>query len=317
MDGTDDIGKRDHHVADDQGRHDLAQADLAQVVRHPTKALCDAALPGHRRCHAVIRMTDDGVRPFASSTPSGFGPSDLISAYNLASAPSGAGRTVAIVDANDDPNAESDLAAYRSHYGLPACTTANGCFKKVNQTGGTTYPTADSGWAGEIALDLDMVSAICPACNILLVEASSATDADLGAAVNEAAALGATAISNSYGGAESSTVATEDSTYFNHPGILITASSGDNGYGASYPATSKYVLAVGGTSLTKSSSARGWSETAWSSGGAGCSAYIAKPGYQKDSACAKRMEADVSAVADPNTGVATYDTYGGAAAGGS
>jgi len=295
---------------------DRAQDDLALIARHPTKALCDAVGPGQRRCHARIRMTDDGLKPYASSTPSGFGPPDLISAYNLAGAPSGAGQTVAIVDANDDPNAESDLAVYRSHYGLPACTTANGCFKKISQTGTTTYPTADSGWAGEISLDLDMVSAICPACNILLVEASSADDADLGAAVNEAAKLGATAISNSYGGAEDSTVTTQDTTYFNHPGILITASSGDNGYGASYPATSKYVLAVGGTSLVKSSTgARGWSETAWSSGGAGCSAYIAKPSYQKDPTCTMRMEADVAAVADPNTGVATYDTYGGASAG--
>src|SRR6185312_15425404 len=103
----------------------------------------------------------------------------------------GSGQTVAIVDAQDDPNAESDLATYRSTYGLPACTTANGCFKKINQNGGTSYPTADTGWAGEISLDVDMVSAVCPSCHILLVEATSANMSDLGTAVNQAVTQGA------------------------------------------------------------------------------------------------------------------------------
>src|SRR5207245_3122924 len=112
----------------------------------------------------------------------------------------GNGQTVAIVDAYDDPNAASDLNVYRSQFGLPACTTANGCFKKVNQNGGTSYPRANGGWAQEISLDLDMVSAICSNCHILLVEASTNNLTDLGAAVNRAALLGAPAISNSYGG---------------------------------------------------------------------------------------------------------------------
>ncbi len=157
-----------------------------------------------------------------------------------------------------------------------------------------------------------MASAACPSCKIILVEVNSADMSDLGAGVNEAAALGATVISNSYGGTEDSTTVSESSEYFNHPGVLITASAGDDGYGASFPATSQYVLAVGGTSLTKStSSTRGWTETAWSSGGSGCSAYVAKPSYQTDTGCKFRVEADVSAVADPNTGLAVYDSYDG------
>ncbi|MFF3912560.1 peptidase S8 [Streptomyces sp. NPDC001852] len=246
----------------------------------------------------------------AAATPSGYGPSSLQSAYNLPSATGGSGQTVAIVDAYDDPSAESDLAAYRSQYGLSACTTASGCFKKVDQNGGTKYPRGNSGWAEEISLDLDMVSAACPNCKILLVEASSASMTNLGTGVNTAVRLGAKFVSNSYGGSESSSDATYDSTYFNHPGVAITVSSGDNGYGVEYPAASRYVTAVGGTSLKTASNARGWTDTVWSGAGSGCSADDAKPSWQKDSGCANRTVADVSAVADPNTGVAVYDTYG-------
>src|SRR6185369_14902861 len=155
----------------------------------------------------------------------------------------------------------------------------------------------------------------CPKCKILLVEANSASMSDLGAAVNTAAALGATVISNSYGGSEDSSATSTDAQYFNHPGIAITVSSGDNGYGVEYPASSAHVIAVGGTSLAKSSSTRGWAEGAWNGAGSGCSKYVAKPSAQKDTGCTKRTVADVSAVADPNTGVAVYDTYGGASAG--
>ncbi|EST28365.1 hypothetical protein M878_22730 [Streptomyces roseochromogenus subsp. oscitans DS 12.976] len=250
-----------------------------------------------------------------NTTPSGYGPSDLQSAYNLPSSSAGSGRTVAIVDAMDDPNAETDLAAYRSQYGLPACTTANGCFKKVNQTGGTTYPSADSGWAGEISLDLDMVSAACPQCHILLVEASSTGMADIGTAENKAVALGAKYVSNSFGGTEDPTETTADVQYFNHPGVAITVSAGDSGYGVQYPASSPYVTSVGGTSLSRAGNTRGWSESVWSNDstdgtGSGCSADEAKPTWQSDTGCGKRTVADVSAVADPATGVAVYDTYG-------
>jgi subtilase family serine protease len=216
--------------------------------------------------------------------------------------------TVALVDAYDYPNAESDLAVYRSTFGLPPCTTANGCFKKVNQDGVQgKYPRASSGWSSEAALDLDMVSAICPNCHIILVVASSAQQKDLDVAVNTAASLGANAISNSYGGNENSSSATDQA--YNHPGVAITASSGDNGYGVEFPASSPYVTAVGGTSLTKDGSARGWSESVWSGAGSGCSSYVPKPSWQTDTGCAMRTVADVSAVADPATGVAVYETF--------
>ena len=247
--------------------------------------------------------------PLAAAAPAGgYGPADLQSAYALPSGTAGAGQTVAIVDAFDDPKAESDLATYRSTYGLPACTTANGCFKKVNQSGTQgSYPSGDQGWAVEISLDLDMVSAACPQCHILLVEASSNANANLYAAVDTAARLGATEISNSYGGSESSSDPSTNAHY-NHPGIPITVSSGDSGYGVEYPAASPYVTAVGGTTLKKATNARGWSETTWSGAGSGCSAYEAKQSWQTDGGCAKRTVADVSAVADPNSGVNVYDS---------
>ncbi|MFI6686730.1 putative Ig domain-containing protein [Streptomyces sp. NPDC050485] len=281
-----------------------------------TQRLCaQPAKAGMMACLALARTDVQhhlGISPAAA--PSGYGPTDLQSAYALP-ATAGSGATVAIVDAQDDPNAESDLATYRSQYGLPACTTANGCFKKVDQNGGTSYPTADSGWAGEISLDVDMVSAVCPQCHILLVEATSASMADLGTAVNRAVTMGAKYVSNSYGGSEDATDPTSDSSYFNHPGVAITVSSGDSGYGVEYPAASQYVTSVGGTSLSRASNSRGWSESVWgtSSGGqgagSGCSAYDPKPSWQTDTGCSKRTVADVSAVADPATGLAVYDSY--------
>ncbi|MFF7950334.1 S53 family peptidase [Streptomyces griseorubiginosus] len=261
-----------------------------------------------------------GITPKAAdaATPSGYGPTDLRSAYGLtaAAASGGTGATVAIVDAYNDPNAEADLATYRSYYGLPACTTANGCFKKVSQTGSTTsLPSSDAGWSEEISLDLDMVSAIAPNAHILLVEATSPTMANLGKSVNEAVALGAKYVSNSYGGSESSSDTSYDSSYFNHPGVAITVSAGDSGYGAEYPAASKYVTSVGGTALSTASNSRGWTETVWKTSstegtGSGCSTYDAKPSWQTDTGCTKRMISDVSAVADPATGVSVYDSYG-------
>ena len=280
---------------------------VARACAAPTR-------PGMLACLALKRTDVHEGALVSPALPSGYGPTDLASAYNLPGG--GSGQTVAIVDAQDDPNAESDLAGYRSTYGLPACTTANGCFRKINQNGGTSYPSPDTGWAGEISLDVDMVSAVCPNCHILLVEATSASDANLGTAVNQAVAQGAKFVSNSYGGNEDSSVTSSDASYFNHPGVAITVSTGDSDTGAEYPATSQYVTAVGGTSLTRSSNARGWNETVWKTsstegGGSGCSAYITKPSWQHDTGCSRRMEADVAAVADPATGVSVYQTYGG------
>jgi len=254
-----------------------------------------------------------GVTP--NATPSGYSPASLLSAYKLP-ADGGAGQTIAIVDAYNDPNAAADMATYRSQFGLPACTVASGCFKQVNQTGGSSLPANNSGWAGEISLDLDMVSAIAPRAHIILVEATSSAMNNLGAAVNEAVKLGAKFVSNSYGGGDSTYDSYYDTTYFKHPGVAITASSGDSGYGVEYPAASQYVTAVGGTSLRKASNTRGWTESVWSNSstqgaGSGCSKYETKPTWQKDTGCGKRTVADVSAVADPATGVAVYQTYGG------
>jgi subtilase family serine protease len=271
---------------------------------HRAARACSAAGAGMASCHAWVR-TD--ITPAA--TPAGYGPADLRSAYKLTTAGSSS-QTIAIVDAFDDPNAESDLAVYRSQFGLPACTTANGCFRKVDQNGGTNYPRRNTGWAEEISLDVDMVSAICPNCHILLVEATSNSLNNLGTAVNRAAALGANAISNSYGGSDASDASL--GSFYNHPGIAVTASSGDSGFGAQYPATSHYVTAVGGTHLTAGGGTRGWTETVWSGAGSGCSAFntalTGAAGF--NTGCARRAEADVSAVADPNTGVAVYDSYG-------
>jgi subtilase family serine protease len=274
--------------------------------------VCSDSFPGLARCHAWLRTDASGLVP-DSSTPLGLKPADLQAAYNLPSSTAGATQTVAIVDAFDDPNAEADLGVYRRQFGLPACTTANGCFKKVNQNGGTVYPNGNVGWAQEISLDLDMVSAICPRCKILLVEATNNSYANLGTSVNEAVKLGATVVSNSYGGSESSQDTQYDALYYNHPKTIITASSGDSGYGPQYPAASQYVVAVGGTSLSRATGTpRGWTETVWSGAGSGCSLYDPKPSWQHDPSCARRTIADVAAVADPNTGVSVYDSYGSA-----
>jgi subtilase family serine protease len=273
----------------------------APAKGHGSARTCATAVSaGHATCFARV-VTDAQGRPFVTTTPSGYGPADVRAAYGLGSA-SGAGKTVAIVDAYNDPTAESDLAVYRAQYGLPACTTGNGCLRKVNQTGGTKLPKTDAGWATEISLDLDMVSATCPDCKILLVEASSTSFANLGAAVNYAATQSVSAISNSYGGSDST-----GSSAYDHPGIAVTASTGDAGYGVESPASFKTVVAVGGTSLTKSGST--YTEAAWSGAGSGCSTRNTKPTWQTAATgCSGKANADVSAVADPQTGVAVYDS---------
>jgi subtilase family serine protease len=275
------------------------------------RAVCGSAAAGQARCLAQVDTNANG-QAVAAATPAGYGPTQLRGAYSLP-ATGGSGQTVAIVDAYNDPNAESDLATYRSTFGLPACTTANLCFKKVNQNGSTTsLPASDPGWSEEISLDLDMVSAICPSCHILLVEATSPTLANLATAVNRAAAMGATQISNSYGGSESGV--TSYAGAYNHPTIAITASAGDDGYGVEFPASAPTVTAVGGTSLTLNSSNQRSRETVWNGTGSGCSRTFAQPSWQTAvlptaGVCSRRVVGDVSAVADPGTGVAVYDTY--------
>jgi subtilase family serine protease len=282
-----------------------------------------------RRCDAILR-NDIAMTEHPAAAPYGYSPADLQSAYMLApsSAANGADQTVAIVDAYDDPKAESDLAVYRSTFGLPACTTANGCFRKVNQNGlASPLPAKDAGWGGEESLDLDMVSAICPHCHILFVEASNAGNG-LDIAVNTAVRLKANVISNSYGGGEYA----KNDPAFVHPGIVITASAGDGDYydcdpdgpyqsctGPEQPASFANVVAVGGTRLVRTSNSRGWSESVWNDvisrnnddggTGSGCSKLVPKPVWQTDTGCTMRSETDISAVADPDTPVAVYDSF--------
>ena len=268
------------------------------------------------------------VEPNAIPSGNGYGPAQFQAAYGLtaASAADGAGQTVAVVDAYNDPTAASDLAAYRSAAGLPALTS--GQFTVYNQNGATsplpaTPPTSDD-WTLEESLDVDMVSAICPLCKIDLVEATNDSGNGLYVAENTAATtLGAKYISNSWGGSETSTDLTYDSEYFGHSGVVYTASAGDNSYNAGviYPATSPNVVGVGGTSLSTSSNARGWTEKVWYTNsnegtGSGCSSNEPRPSWQTAvaslaAACSHRVDNDVAADADPATGAAVYDTSNG------
>jgi hypothetical protein len=289
-------------------------ADLPDTGRPAESAVQPAcAAPESRTeasCFALQRTDVRGTVGLLSAEPQGFGPEQLQAAYRLPSDTAGDGELVAIVDAFDHPTAEQDLAVYRQQFGLAPCTSASGCFTKVNQRGEqANYPVPNSGWAQEISLDLDMVSAGCPRCRLLLVEADSADMHDLGQAVNTAVQLGAKYVSNSYGNKHEVPIQNEYDAYYDHPGVAITVSTGDDGYGVAFPASSPHVTAVGGTSMVADDSERGYAETAWKGAGSGCSAYEPKPDFQADPGCDHRAVADVSAVADPATGVAMYDSY--------
>jgi N-acetylneuraminic acid mutarotase len=284
---------------------------------HYTDAACNRAQKdylekGLARCFAVVRTAlDHEIVPAADPPSSALGPSDIQDAYDLPDA--GQGETVAIVDAFGDSHAESDLAQFRSYYGLPACTTGNGCLQIVNQDGDASpLPPDDSGWGLETSLDLDAVSSACPNCHIILVQGDDNSLDNLGIAADTAVSLGAKFVSNSYGvpGEDPSELGLDH--YYDHPGVAVTASTGDFGNVTNWPATSTNVVAVGGTTLTSDSSPRGWSESAWADGGSGCSPYEPKPDFQQGLAtnCSNRAIADISADADPSTGLAVYDTLG-------
>jgi len=293
----------------------FASVANAQEVEHSGgvyhRAVCGRVVGLVARCYAHV-VTDaagreiDGKR---GGRVAGYGPADLNQAYVI-STPGSSSTIVAIVDAFGYDNAEADLQTYRNNFGLPACTTSNGCFKKLNQKGqAKKYPAQNTGWAAESALDMDMVSAMCPNCRIYLIEAKTNSLKNLAAAAAEAGVLGAHVISNSYGGGDSKGTRKFDPSYA-QAGVAVTASTGDSGFGAQYPATSAGVIAVGGTRMTRDAgSARGFDEVAWSGGGSGCSTVYKKPTWQLDTGCSKRMEADVSAVADPGTGVAVYGPH--------
>jgi hypothetical protein len=277
---------------------------------------CPTLVFGHWRCQA-LGLKDTSGAPRAQGVRedavAGYGPSDLQSAYNLTKDVKKPGGLVAVVEAYGDPNLASDLAVYRKEFGLPKCDEASGCLRIVNQKGKKKpLPPVNDGWLAEQSLDVDMVSANCPNCKILVVEAATS----LSAAERTAANLHAVAISNSWGGSEYKGERHAAKGPFNAPGIAITASAGDGGYGVIFPSAANTVTAVGGTTLRQSSGSRGWAETVWPGSGSGCSAYEPTPSWQvateqKLGGCSNRIVADVAYIADPNTGVAVYESIPG------
>ncbi len=296
-------------------------AAAAPVAARASVTETCARIPGRKWCLSE-RLAAPVAAPHAGSgmtpafAPAPLGPRDLAAAYKIPATKSTA--TVAIVDAFDAPTVAADLAQYRKAYGLPACTIANKCFTKVNQNGRTSpLPVADDHWAGETTLDVEMVSAVCPTCHILLVESNDddrSGHANLETAVKTATRLGARYVSMSWGGDEFSSEKTVDQKYLNVAGVTYVAAAGDDDYGTSWPAVNPGVVAVGGTTLLRDHSARGWNESVWgytdgSGTGSGCSRYEAKPSWQSgisSKLCAHRAMNDLSIVGDPYTGVAVY-----------
>lgn len=300
---------------------------LLNIPQRPFFSVCNLPALGLAHCHAKV-VTNTNTTPKASPNPpfGSLGPVQIHTAYQLPCTPgslvqsvcatpaSFGPQTIAIIDAFHYPTVETDLTTYSNNYGLPVCTQANGCLTVVDQNGLSNLPSLiDPGWALEAALDIQTAHMICQTCKILFIETNSNTITDLGTGVNTAARLGATAISNSYGGSEFLGEQTYDS-YYNQPGIAVTVSSGDSGYGAEYPASSPNVIAVGGTTLQLFTDSTYSNETAWSGAGSGCSRYetanswqLALPTWNLTNCGSKRASADIAAVADPNTGVAIYD----------
>jgi subtilase family serine protease len=256
--------------------------------------------PGHATCLAIAVTGADGVlRPSSTPLASAFTPMDIQQAYGLAGL-SSSGRTVAIVDAYGYSTLESDLATYRSNYGLPACTIANGCLQILDEHGGHNLPPNDSGWDVEQALDVDAVSAACPDCKIVMLQGAAATFADLETAEDTAAGLpGVVAISNSYVGGDM-----HNNAAYDHKNVAVVAGTGDGGFeGGLFPANNTHVVAVGGTSVFRDGSTRGYHETAWGGSGSGCGVNrVPKWQTRVDTTCPGKATSDVSAAADPNNG---------------
>lgn len=251
------------------------------------------------------------VRGHATTSPKGIFPVNVRKAYgfNLVSN-QGTGQTIGIVDAYDDPNIESDLAVFNSQFGLPACTSSTGCFRKIYASG--SKPKTSAGWSLEMSLDVEWAHAIAPQANIILVEAASNSFTNLLTAVDVAVQNGASVVSMSWGGSEFSSETSGDS-HFSVNGVTFTASSGDSGNGVEYPAASPFVVGVGGTTLKVLSDGTYQSETAWSGSGGGLSAYENEPDYQANYPIPNDLSGfrgvpDVAYDADPNTGFPVYDT---------
>jgi subtilase family serine protease len=281
-----------------------------------TQVCPEPASPGVMQCSIVVR-SQASLQAANKPSPAALSPGQLRSAYGLSKAAQAPNKgTVAVVDAYNDWHAPGDLAKYRSYYGLPACQESTKCLRVVNQKGTTAwYPKGNSGWAEEESLDLDMLSAICSKCKIILVESNSTTPGSLSAAEDTAFRLGAKFISNSWGGPEFSGETSYDS-HFEHKGVAITVSSGDDGYGVQWPASSPDVTAVGGTTLWMKGKTR-TQEKVWNLGagdatGSGCSDAEPQKAWQAadNSSCPdNRIDNDVAADADPRTGPAVYDSY--------
>jgi subtilase family serine protease len=290
-------------------------AVAASTARASSIAACPSAPPGSSRCLAEAVGT-------GTTSPTGLSPNQIRSAYSWPTkATAGAGETIAIVDARDDPSAEADLAVFDATYGLPACTTANGCFKKVDASGGTKYPSFDNGWAFEISIDVQWAHAVAPGAKLLLVEAQSQSLDHLLAAEDYGKAH-AQYVSNSWIGNEFSTEAKDDG-HFVQPGVSFFAGSGDfvaQTIPTGYPAVSPNVVSVGGTQLNFDAAGSLISETGWSDGGGGCSAYeTANPAqsafaYYAQVGCAgMRAVPDVAANSASASAFSVYDSnpFGG------
>ncbi|HEX3758399.1 MAG TPA: Ig-like domain-containing protein [Kofleriaceae bacterium] len=285
-----------------------------------TAAVCSH---GPIRCHAHVLITAAGEIAAAAAplaAPPGLGPAQIQSAYQID--PSQAKpATVAIVDAFGYADLESDLAVYRAQFGLPPCTRASGCLTILNQSGATSplppESPPDDDWPEETALDVDAISAACPSCKIIVVQANDTTPINMFTGNNTAAGLHPTVISDSWGVPTAMGVdVSPGEPFFDHPGIAQFVASGDKGYdeggmGPTYPSTSAHTISVGGTSLVQAANARGWSETAWAKGGSSCSYTIPRPAYQTSTECQFRAASDIAAVGDPATGLAVYNARAG------
>ncbi len=276
-----------------------------QVATHAVRACAPVTKPGQMACDALVLATASGKMVQSNAPlPAAFTPADFQKAYNLKGLKSG-GATVAIIDAFGYSTLEADLKVYRSTYGLPPCTVKSGCLTILDERGGHNYPPDDAGWDLEQALDVDMVSAACPDCKIVVVQGKAPNLKSLGHAVNTAAKIkGVVAISNSYGGGDSN-----NKPYYNHPGIAVVASTGDAGFtgGGHFPSSDSHVIAVGGTSVVPDGSQRGFHESAWSGAGSACARRNPQPNYQKGVTSCKNVDgaADVSAAANPGAGGAS------------
>ena len=288
-----------------------------------------------------------------SASPSGLSPNDVRTWYGLGSYGSsgitggitfgnvqgdGSGETIAIVDTFDDPSALGDLNAFSANYSLPQFNVSGGpTFQKLNQTGGTSLPSASgsSGWSIEESLDVDWAHAMAPKANIILFEASDAGNGLYTAVQTAAKTTGVVVVSMSWSGSEYSGENIDDTTYFttpaNHPGVTFLSATGDSGaYDSTltttvtpqYPAASPNVVAVGGTTIQVSGPQAG--ETVWGSGtssgssgggGGGISAYESQPSWQTGLAgvsnysTTQRVYPDVAADGNPYSGVPIYDSY--------